>query len=156
MVKTAPKLIKGEATEKPQKEKKDAGRQMISGAWTIQRGAQLYAFWSSRGQGITSLEEGALVNTLLEFAKQPYLGGKANTGCGLVSVSIRYEADGEAGDYLTLSEGSQVIGDRASECHQRYRDMVEVYQEHIAEIKAGSTVESSDALNLLGVGNATA
>jgi hypothetical protein len=156
MAKTAPKLIKGEATEKPQKEKKDAGRQMISGAWTIQRGAQLYAFWSSRGQGITSLEEGALVNTLLEFAKQPYLGGKANTGCGLVSVSIRYEADGEAGDYLTLSEGSQVISDRASECHQRYRDMVEVYQEHIAEIKAGSTVESSDALNLLGVGNATA
>jgi hypothetical protein len=143
------KLIKG---CEPKKEKKEAGRQMISGAWTIQRGAQLYAFWSSRGQGITPLEEGALVNTLLEFAKQPYLGGKANSGCGLVSVSIRYEADGETGDYLVLSEQSQVLSDRAAECHERYRDMIRVYQEHVAELKAGQSVESRDALNLLGVG----
>jgi hypothetical protein len=143
------KLIKG---DEPEKKKKEAGRQMISGAWTVQRGSQLYAFWCSRGQGITPLEEGALVNTLLEFAKQPYLGGKANAGCGLTNISIRYDADGETGDYLVLSEQTQVLSDRASECHKRYQNMIRVYQEHIAEIKAGQSVESSEALNLLGVG----
>jgi hypothetical protein len=149
---TAPTLLKGEE-KSPKKEKKEAGRQMISGAWTIQRGAQLYAFWSSRGQGITALEEGALVNTLLEFAKQPYIGGKANAGCGLVSVSIRYEAGEESGDYLVLSEQSQVLSDRASECHQRYMGMIQIYQEHISELKAGQSVESQDAFSLLGVDN---
>lgn len=157
MTMAPPKLLKGkQREEKPQKEKKEAGRQMISGAWTIQRGAQLYAFWSSRGQGITTLEEGALVNTLLEFAKSPYLGGKANAGCGLTSVSIRYDANGQSGEYLSLSEGVQVLSDRAADAHARYKDMVRVYQEHIAEIKAGNTVEGDDALSLLGVGNATA
>lgn len=145
------KLIKGDSASEEKKGKKDAGRQMISGAWTIQRGAKLYALWSSRGQGITSLEEGALVNTLLEFSKLPYLGGKANAGCGLTSVSIRYEADGEGGDYLQLSEGVQVISDRAADAYQRYQDMVARYQEHIAELKAGNTAEAMDALNLLGV-----
>lgn len=143
-------MLKGDGESK-KSDKKEAGRQMISGAWTIQRGSQLYAFWSTRGQGITPLEEGALVNTLLAFAKQPYLGGKANAGCGLVNVSIRYEADGVSGDYLLLSENSQVVSDRASDCHDRYKEMISVYQEHIAEIKAGSTSESTDALNLLGV-----
>jgi hypothetical protein len=145
-----PKLLKGDE-EKKKGDKKEAGRQMISGAWVIQRGAQLYSLWCSRGQGITPLEEGALVNTLLEFAKQPYLGGRANAGCGLVSISIRCEADGQSGDYLSLSQSAQVISDRAANCHQRYQDMVRIYQEHIAEIKAGGTVESADAFNLLGV-----
>ena len=148
----APTLLKGEATDKPKKEKKEAGRQMISGAWTVARGAQLYSFWCARGQGITELEEGALVNTLLEFSKQPYLGGKANAGCGLVSATIRYQADGESGNYLTISENAQVLSDRATECHNRYQEMVQVYQEHVAELKSGETGESRDALNLLGVG----
>jgi hypothetical protein len=149
-------ILKGDGGDaekagKNKKEQKEAGRQMISGAWVIQRGAQLYSFWSSRGQGVTPLEEGALVNTLLEFSKQPYLGGKGSTGCGLVNVSIRYQADGESGDYLTLSDGAQVLSDRATQCHQRYQEMIQVYQEHIAEIKAGATVGASDTLNLLGV-----
>lgn len=157
MLSAAPKLIKGSKEDiegKPKKEKKEAGRQMISGAWTIQRGAQLYAFWSSRGQGITDLEEGALVNTLLEFAKQPYLGGKGNSGCGLTSVSIRYEAEGTTGDYLVLSEQSQVLSDRAAECHARYNQMIAVYQEHIAEMKAGTSIDSQVGLSILGVSNA--
>lgn len=141
-------LLKGDASKKP---KKEAGRQMISGAWVIQRGAQLYAHWCARGQGITPLEEGALVNTLLEFSKQPYLGGKANTGCGLTSVSIRYEADEESGNYLDLSQDQQVLSDRAAECNERYQEMIRVYQSHVAELKAGESSESRDALTLLGV-----
>lgn len=147
-----PPLLKGETKGNSKKnKKKEAGRQMISGAWVIQRGAKLYALWASRGQGITPLEEGALVNTLLEFAKQPYLGGKANSGCGLTNISIRYEADGESGDYLVLTENTQVLSDRAADAHNRYQEMVRHYQDHIAELKAGNTAESMDALNLLGV-----
>lgn len=153
---SAPQLLKGDVKADGKKPKKEAGRQMISGAWVIQRGAKLYAVWSSRGQGITPLEEGALVNTLLEFAKQPYLGGKANSGCGLTNVSIRYEADGESGDYLILAENAQVLSDRAADAHRRYQEMVRHYQEHIAELKSGSTAEAMDALNLLGVSDAAA
>lgn len=149
-------LLKGDKEEKEGKgEKKEAGRQMISGAWTIQRGAQLYAYWSTRGQGITALEEGALVNTLLEFAKEPYLGGKANAGCGLVSTSIHYESDGESGEYLALSGNSQRLSERAGQCHDRYREMIAEYQAHIAKIKECGT-DSTDTLSLLGVANGAA
>jgi hypothetical protein len=142
-------LLAGEESRK--KNEKDAGRQMISGVWVIHRGAQLYARWSSRGAGITELEEGALVNTLLEFAKQPYLGGKANTGCGLVNISIRYDADGESDNYLVLSEQSQVVGDRAQSALARYQEMISAYKQYIAEIKAGKSVEAGNVLKLLGV-----
>jgi hypothetical protein len=149
-------LLKGEAKDDAKKPKKEAGRQMISGAWTIQRGAQLYAYWSSRGQGITELEEGALVNTLLEFSKEPYLGGKANSGCGLTGVSIRYKSGEESGEYLSFSGSAQALSSRAAECYERYQEMMVVYRSHIEEIKAGGTVGASDTLSLLGVEHAAA
>lgn len=144
------RTLTGETDDK-KKPKKEAGRQMISGAWVIAAGAQLYSFWSTRGQGITELEEGCLVNTLLEFSKQPYLGGKGNAGCGLVSLSLRYEAGDESGEYLSLRDGAQTLSPRAEAANQRYQEMVRIYQDHVAELRAGTTNEARGALEMLGV-----
>ena len=53
------------------------------------------------------------VNALSEFALAPYLGGKGNTGCGLVSVDVYYRSGQEAGQYLTITENSSILSDRA-------------------------------------------
>lgn len=145
----APVLAGDSADAGEKKPKKEAGRQMISGAWVIQRGATLYARWATRGQGVTELEEGSLVNTLLEFAKKPYIGGKGNSGCGLVSLNVRIDAGQGIQDYLTLSESAQVVSDRAADCHRRYLEMVQVYADHVAELKAGTTADAQGAIELL-------
>jgi hypothetical protein len=98
------------ASDKKKDKKESKSQQMIMGDWLLQKGSTLLSRWDS---DITSVEEGFIVNALSEFALAPYLGGKGNTGCGLVSVDVYYRSGQEAGQYLTITENSSILSDRA-------------------------------------------
>jgi hypothetical protein len=141
----------GEGSSKKDKEPKiKASGQMISGTWTIQQGNQLYAYWSSTGAGITQLEEGSLIDALLRFGEAPYLGGMSGSGCGLCSIEIWYQTPSEHGRWLTIApNGVQNLSDRATESHERYKELLALYRQYFDEVKSGETVESKELKDLL-------
>lgn len=95
------------------KDKKETkSQQMIMGDWLLQKGSTLLSRWDAN---ITSIEEGFIANALQQFSLAPYLGGKGNTGCGLVSVDVYYQTNGKTGKYLSIGEGRSVLSDRANE-----------------------------------------
>lgn len=123
----APKADK----KKPEKEK---SQQMIMGNWLLQTGATLYSFWSAN---ITRIEEGFIADALLKFAESPYLGGQSGTGCGLCSMQFWFEiADGDRGEFMTITPHAQKLSDRASESHARYKEYLEDYRGFLADSKS--------------------
>ena len=123
--------------KKPEKEK---SQQMIMGNWLLQTGATLYSFWSAN---VTRIEEGFIADALLKFAESPYLGGQSGTGCGLCSMQFWFEtADGDRGEFMTITPHAQKLSDRASESHARYKEYIEEYKGFLADSK-------SDIRNLL-------
>jgi len=142
---------KNEGKKKKQAPKKPkATGQMIASSWVVQAGAQFYSRWCSTGQGITTLEEGALVDALLKFSQTPYLGGQAATGCGLCALDFWYQAGEETGQWLTVTPGHvQQLSPRAQDAHERYRAVLDTYREYLDELKAGESGESNELRQML-------
>ena len=117
--------------KKPEKEK---SQQMIMGNWLLQTGATLYSYWSAN---VTRIEEGFIADALLKFAESPYLGGQSGTGCGLCSMQFWFEtADGDRGEFMTITPHAQKLSDRASESHARYKQYLEDYKGFLADSKS--------------------
>lgn len=117
--------------KKPEKEK---SQQMIMGNWLLQTGATLYSYWSAN---VTRIEEGFIADALLKFAESPYLGGQSGTGCGLCSMQFWFEtADGDRGEFMTITPHAQKLSDRASESHARYKEYLEDYKGFLADSKS--------------------
>jgi hypothetical protein len=127
-----PETKKGKGEKaKPEKEK---SQQMIMGNWLLQTGATLYSFWSAN---VTRIEEGFIADALLKFAESPYLGGQSGTGCGLCSMQFWFEtADGDRGEFMTITPHAQKLSDRASESHARYKEYLEDYKGFLADSKS--------------------
>jgi len=123
-------LLNGD-TKKPEKEKKTD--QMIASDRLIMSGSTLYSRWDLH---TTEVETGWIVDTLLRFAENPYLGGKGNRGNGLCSMEFWYQAGNERGHFLSLATGQQSLSDRATEAHQAYRSYVDAYQQFLSEAKS--------------------
>jgi hypothetical protein len=120
-------LLGGE--EKGKKEEKKS-QQMIMGDWLLQNGSTLYSRCDAH---ITNIEEGYIVDALLKFAESPYLGGKGNTGCGLVDFQIYWRQGDRGGQYLTIDSTTQLLSDRAKSSHERYRAYLDEYRSYLAE-----------------------
>jgi hypothetical protein len=117
--------------KKPEKEK---SQQMIMGNWLLQTGATLYSYWSAN---VTRIEEGFIADALLKFAESPYLGGQSGTGCGLCSMQFWFEtANGDRGEFMTITPHAQKLSDRASESHARYKEYLEDYKGFLADSKS--------------------
>ena len=117
--------------KKPEKEK---SQQMIMGNWLLQTGATLYSYWSAN---VTRIEEGFIADALLKFAESPYLGGQSGTGCGLCSMQFWFEtAEGDRGEFMTITPHAQKLSDRASESHARYKQYLEDYKGFLADSKS--------------------
>ena len=117
--------------KKPEKEK---SQQMIMGNWLLQTGATLYSYWSAN---VTRIEEGFLADALLKFAESPYLGGQSGTGCGLCSMQFWFEtANGDRGEFMTITPHAQKLSDRATESHARYKQYIEEYKGFLADSKS--------------------
>ncbi|MBT9158982.1 MAG: hypothetical protein DDT26_00231 [Dehalococcoidia bacterium] len=121
------------APEKPSKEKKSD--QMIASDRLIMAGAQLYSRWDCR---TTTVETGWIVDTLLEFSKHPYLGGKSNRGNGLASLQFWYQKGTEQGHFLSLRTQQKHLSPAASTAHAAYRDYLTTYQAFLAEAAQSS------------------
>ena len=121
--------------------KKPKSDQMIASDRLIMAGAQLYSRWDLN---CTSVEEGWIYNTLLNFANYPYIGGKGNRGNGLVSLKIWYRSGNEFGLLCTSEQSTLTMSDRFQEQHQRYTDYINEYKDFLASAK-----ESSDIKRLL-------
>jgi hypothetical protein len=127
-----PEIKKGKSEKaKPEKEK---SQQMIMGNWLLQTGATLYSYWSAN---VTRIEEGFIADALLKFAESPYLGGQSGTGCGLCSMQFWFEtAEGDRGEFMTITPHAQKLSDRASESHARYKQYLEDYKGFLADSKS--------------------
>jgi hypothetical protein len=127
-----PETKKGKSEKaKPEKEK---SQQMIMGNWLLQTGATLYSYWSAN---VTRIEEGFIADALLKFAESPYLGGQSGTGCGLCSMQFWFEtAEGDRGEFMTITPHAQKLSDRASESHARYKKYIEDYKGFLADSKS--------------------
>jgi hypothetical protein len=127
-----PETKKGKSEKaKPEKEK---SQQMIMGNWLLQTGATLYSYWSAN---VTRIEEGFIADALLKFSESPYLGGQSGTGCGLCSMQFWFEtAEGDRGEFMTITPHAQKLSDRASESHTRYKKYIEDYKGFLADSKS--------------------
>jgi len=127
-----PETKKGKSEKaKPEKEK---SQQMIMGNWLLQTGATLYSYWSAN---VTRIEEGFIADALLKFAESPYLGGQSGTGCGLCSMQFWFEtAEGDRGEFMTITPHAQKLSDRATESHARYKEYLEDYKGFLADSKS--------------------
>jgi hypothetical protein len=127
-----PETKKGKSEKaKPEREK---SQQMIMGNWLLQTGATLYSYWSAN---VTRIEEGFIADALLKFAESPYLGGQSGTGCGLCSMQFWFEtAEGDRGEFMTITPHAQKLSDRASESHARYKEYLEDYKGFLADSKS--------------------
>jgi hypothetical protein len=130
----------GEAKPKVKKkdsEGKEKSDQMIASDRLIMAGAKLYSRWDLH---TTAVETGWVVDTLLQFAESPYLGGKSNRGNGLVQMEFWFQRGTEKGHFLSLATGTQQLSSAAQEAHQAYRDYLSVYQEFLAEAATSDAV----------------
>jgi hypothetical protein len=130
----------GEAKPKAKKkdsEGKEKSDQMIASDRLIMAGAKLYSRWDLH---TTAVETGWVVDTLLQFAESPYLGGKSNRGNGLVQMELWFQRGTEKGHFLSLATGTQQLSSAAQEAHQAYRDYLSVYQEFLAEAATSDAV----------------
>lgn len=130
-------LLAGEGNGKEKK-----SDQMISSDRLIMAGAKLYSRWDFHGTGV---EEGWLYSALLAFAESPYLGGRSQRGCGLVSMDFWYQAGEEKGKLLSLGGGQQLLSPRVVEQRSRYEEYLAKYRDFLEEAS-----ESQELKGLLG------
>ncbi len=105
-------------------------------------------------KNVTELELGAFVSCLHEFAREPYLGGMARMGYGLVEAEWDYVVPGESENprpFVKVGQDRYLPGEAAERAHAAYdaflRDLYDRYLEGNApEIRAALGVgEAADA-----------
>lgn len=126
----------------PKKAEKAHTQQMIMGEWLLQQGATLYSRWTAN---ISDIEEGFIADALLNFAKCPYLGGKSNTGCGLVQIDIYYSSGENSGHWMQIKQENQIMSDRSESKYLAYQEYLQQYRELLEDLKTGKELK-----NLLG------
>lgn len=108
--------------------KSNPSHKMIASDRLIAAGSKLYSRWDIHG---TKVEIGWIVDTLLQFAKFPYLGGKGNRGNGLCKLDFWYQQGDTKGHFLSVSTENQVLSDAASTSHAAYREYLESWKQYI-------------------------
>jgi len=120
--------------EEPKKEKSD---KMIAADRLIMAGSRLYSRWDLN---TTEVETGWVIDTLLQFAKSPYLGGKGNRGNGLCKLDFWFQRGDQRGHFLSVATGSQTLSEPATAAHSRYREYFEAWRQYLDEAKSNSEI----------------
>jgi len=121
--------------ETPKEQKKD--NRMIMGDWLLQPGSVLFSVWHGE---VTSVEFGFLINSLLEFSQQPYLGGKLNTGCGLVSIDVYDRSQPDT--FLSIRNNTSRLSLQATEHLEAYNQYLSAYQDYLSEAQGSKDVSN--------------
>jgi hypothetical protein len=138
--KVSPPRKEKESEKEPEKRKSD---QMIMRDRLIRDGVQMVSRWDFEG---TEIEEGYIYDAINEFSKTPYLGGKGNTGNGLVDIEIFFNDHRTKEGGRLFSAKNQLIEttERFEINHKRYNEYLEQYAGYLAE-------SSSEIKGFLGV-----
>lgn len=112
--------------EKPKVKVKSDKR--ITADRLIAAGSKLYSRWDINA---TKVEIGWIVDTLLQFARFPYLGGKGNRGNGLCKLDFWYQQGETKGHFLSVSTEKQLLSDVAKESHQAYREYLDSWKQYL-------------------------
>lgn len=94
----------------------------------IAAGSKLYSRWDINA---TQVEIGWVIDTLLQFAKFPYLGGKGNRGNGLCKLDFWYQQGDNKGHFLSVSTESQMLSEIASESHKAYQEYLDAWKQYL-------------------------
>lgn len=108
--------------------KSNVSHKMIASDRLIAAGSKLYSRWDINA---TKVEIGWVIDTLLQFAKFPYLGGKGNRGNGLCKLDFWYQQGENKGHFLSVSTENQVLSDTAKASHAAYREYLEAWKQYI-------------------------
>jgi len=122
------KLLDGDADEK--KKKDEPATQMRYTAECMIPGVQL---WHSLNITCNEVELGALVASIHQWAKKPYLGGMSGKGFGLVDADIRIvEADGTRTPFIDVTDGILRLAEPAKDAKEQYdAQMLNLYQQYL-------------------------
>lgn len=126
--------------EEPKKAKKksdDKPQQMRYTVELLAAGAQLYQRIDIRD--MTTLELGAFVSALAQFARHPYIGGKSGTGHGLVEIEYQWRpaGTGEAkGKFLSLGSDALWLSKPAEDAREVYDDYLQLQYDKYIDKKA--------------------
>lgn len=118
--------IEGEAQPEEPKKKEEKPQQMRYSVELLAAGAQMYQRIDIRD--MTTLELGAFVSALAQFARHPYIGGKSGTGHGLVEIEYQWRpaGTGEAkGKFLSLGSGALWLSKPAADAKEVYDDYLQ-------------------------------
>lgn len=125
--------IQGDLFSKVEKPKAASSKgasshKMIASDRLIAAGSKLYSRWDINA---TKVEIGWVIDTLLQFAKFPYLGGKGNRGNGLCKLNFWYQQGETKGHFLSISTENPVLSEAASSSHSAYREYLDAWKQHI-------------------------
>lgn len=129
--------IEGATKSKETKKKEEKPQQMRYSVELLAAGAQLYQRIDIRD--MTTLELGAFVSALAQFARHPYIGGKSGTGHGLVEIEYQWRpaGDGEAkGKFLSLGSGGLWLSKPADDAREVYDDYLQLQYDKYVEQNA--------------------
>ena len=128
-------LLPGEtpAAEEKKKKKDDPPQQMRYTIEMLAAGSVLYQRIDLCD--LTDLELGAFVSALVEFSKNPYIGGKSGTGHGLVEVEYTWRKAGDKesqGKFLSVSSDCLWLSAPAEEAKGKYDDfLMRLYDQYL-------------------------
>lgn len=116
--------------EDTEKNKDDNPVQMLYEIEYMIPGTRLYHTATIDG---TDIEKGAFVSCIVEWAKNPVLGGKAAAGFGLTDMYMT--ADGE--DYIKIIDGNLELSLLAQQQFTDYQNFIQENAEEIIKIVGG-------------------
>lgn len=118
--------------KKPKKEKDEQAVQMRYTVEVMQVGTKLYHRLDVRD--LSEIEMGALVSSIYEWTKSPYLGGKSNIGMGRATVDYVWKPFEEAELPFLKTEGDEIsLGAVADETKQAYDTYLKNYKAYLSE-----------------------
>lgn len=107
-----------EAAPEPKAKKTGPEQQMRMGAELVAPGARLYT--EIHGMNLSRADIGCLVVALEDFAASPCIGGQANRGHGLVSLSYALTGDVTDPDFVLVDENGARLSMQAHEFREEY------------------------------------
>ncbi|MBW2084457.1 MAG: hypothetical protein JRI54_00275 [Deltaproteobacteria bacterium] len=133
-----PKLTGGQAAlmldsgDEKKEKKKDRPEQMRYMIEVLCRGSVLWQ--ETVFQDMTEIELGAFVAAIVEWSKQPYIGGQARIGMGKVKVDMQIELFGEGKEpFLSVADGKCFLAESAKDAKVKYDEFLNRYAGYLEE-----------------------
>lgn len=108
-------------TDKKSKKTEEPATQMRYTAEYLIPNTQL---WHSLTITCNEVEMGALVASIHEWGKSPYLGGMGAKGFGLVDVDITITEDGKTQDFITINGSKTLLSEPAQAAKDSYDEVL--------------------------------